>query len=1140
MAGENFAAKIKQQGAMRSTYGDTAFRGGSKQLAPETKLVKNTGIVAGFKDKTSDIAAQTFDIGKSVVKATPQFVVNRAKDIYDKASAANYGMNPGIARARQEVSSIKQRQLDQIQRQTVDAYRAGRISKENYTKTLQSISRGYQDLSKKNQENAYLADPKRINLGIAETATNILALGSFSLIKQGAKETVKLSRPQKLVLDASKAVEDAVKKVPAMGPLIERNAVNLVRKESQKIAGETTSQYLKREGSHVASALLIKQPIFYQQNIGDAVQIYTDIINGNYPDAVKRAAWVSTQLLKGGPLGAAGSVFKGAYNKAGKLAYGTGSYIDELGRITNGDSQSYARYLQSLDGDELKRAEKTLRIAQEVGLRVTKNPRSAAEATADAWLAQGLDLAQMGPKEGVKLLDDWADAQDYFTRMGRAGKIQSIKPEELNKYVLVRWDVNAKNTLAEQFENAGDDVQEIVNIARQWELLPGSAANNKALSKTINNIIQTELNVISDIPAQTRIANRIREISAVSVMPKGIDSATKKYLAKRGYAIAQPYNPDGKRKLTPKVTLEETRKLVTNAVEGSDDLFEKGELPVPILSSIAGLFEKSGLSPQATSSLAHRQLAAQVAEKLSGTEVARVIGMTKGINKDAAGKVILGKLQQYVDELKPNKVLNVAVLGKAPGPAVVDIRQLSPAEIKEALGLSTLKEGFAVHRAVVKGYTDTALEYRGLGDKIVDGLYQYNPLQPYYSRIQSALRYTYNPFFRFQEKVETSLLSRAQARTVLWGKSRAELDEVVSTLDNSGLFKSGLSGEAAQDLIIGRVTATITKGQKRNIAGLASKMADSYGISVEDLVRDHGDEVGDALRVVVQYPNKGILNSSLARTLNIAFFPMRYNLKVTKLAAEIISKEPPSVQLAIINSIFDTKNWLQSDEGIKWRSEHADALQVFEWATPVGSISYFMKLFSGDARLADMGSIGGLPLGVITQMLDSQGIIKLNNPYVNPETGDVLPKYIPETAKARASVALTDMLGSLFTYPGRILGLPGKGQSLNNLSQNLTGAEGVDFNRVEQDANLTDLQRNYIRVLKGDHSDEALDALYTSPRADGYQGYTLPPLNLPGLERKPLVERRLDLPTKAELKAAKSAKAKQKKVKPRPQPIPQR
>jgi len=1134
MAGENFASRIKKTGAMRSTYGDTTFTGGVRNLAPPTEIKQaRKNNVSKFIDKADKLATQGFDMATSVARAAPRYALNRVKGIAGSAETAFYGLNPMIARTRQQIATKNEQQLDLIQDKTIEAYRAGKMSEKDYTKTLKDISNGYQEVSKFSTENARLADPKRINEGILETATNALALGSFGLVKTAL--------PKNILGKSVKSLEDKVQKVPAIAPLLERNAAGIVNRTSQKLAGETMAQYVGREGRHVASALLIKQPLVYQMNFGDGQEVYKQILDGQYDDALKRAAWMSTQLLNGGPLGAALKLGRTGYNKAGKLAFGTGSYIDELGKLTNGDAQSYTKYLNSLDRNskEFKEAEKTLRIAQEIGIQVTGKAKNAAEATVDAWLAQGLDLTKLGPKQGVKLLRDWADAMDYFTRQARTGKIRGIKPEDYKKYALVRWDVNAKNALADKFENMGNDVNEIETILKQWEMLPGSAANNRNLQRQIEKIVNEEFQRVSDVPVNTRIANRIREISAVSVMPKGIDSATKKYLAKRGYAIAEPYRAPGSSVANiPKTTLEETRKLVTTAIKGGDDVFEKGELPVPALASIARLFDKTGLSPQTTSSLAHRKLSTEVAANLSGTVVAKNIGMTKGIEKDQAGRVILGKLQQYIDEKQPNKLLNVAVAGQAPGPAITDIRQLHWREITEALGVDKA-DAKIIQRAILKGYADVELEYRGLGDKIVDYLYEYNPLQKYYTRIQSALRYTYNPFFRFQEKVETSLLSRAQANTFMWGKNRAELDDIAAKLDNSGLFKTGLSGEAAQDLTLGRVTATITQGQKRNIAGLASKMAAARGVTVEELIRDYGDDVGDALRVVVQYPNKGILNSSLARTLNIAFFPIRYNAKVTALAAEIISKEPPVVQMAIINSIFNAKDWLNSDEGIKWRAEHADALALLSWATPIGSIQYFLKLFGGDARLADVGSIGGLPLGVLTQMLDSQGIIKLNNPYVEPSTGDVLPKYIPETAKARASVAITDMLGSLFTYPGRILGLPGKQQSLNKLSQELTGSQGVDFEKLEQDDRLTDLQRNYIRVLKGDHSDEALDALYYSPLKDGYQGYTLPPLTLPA-ELKPQIQQRTGLPTKAELKAAKKASrgARGKKVKPLPQPIP--
>jgi hypothetical protein len=65
-------------------------------------------------------------------------------------------------------------------------------------------------------------------------------------------------------------------------------------------------------------------------------------------------------------------------------------------------------------------------------------------------------------------------------------------------------------------------------------------------------------------------------------------------------------------------------------------------------------------------------------------------------------------------------------------------------------------------------------------------------------------------------------------------------------------------------------------------------------MTVEELLQKNPDQIADALRVIVQYPRQGVLASPLARTLNIAFFPMRYNAKVTIMTANILAKQPPS------------------------------------------------------------------------------------------------------------------------------------------------------------------------------------------------------------------------------------------------------
>jgi hypothetical protein len=159
--------------------------------------------------------------------------------------------------------------------------------------------------------------------------------------------------------------------------------------------------------------------------------------------------------------------------------------------------------------------------------------------------------------------------------------------------------------------------------------------------------------------------------------------------------------------------------------------------------------------------------------------------------------------------------------------------------------------------------------------------------------------------------------------------------------------------------------------------------------------------------------------------------------------------------------------------------------------------------------------LGGLPIGIISQILDSQGLINLNTPYVNPKTGDVIPKYIPETTKARAATAVSDVLGSMFTYPGRTLGLPGKQENIHRLVRNFIDTNSEDYQINDETDRLTPLEQNMVRVLKGDTSKEAIDALYSAPAPGQFNGYTLPPANVNGLM---LPKRRTGLPAKGKKK----------------------
>lgn len=1111
------------------------------QLTPK----KNSGgAIPQFLDYSKRVAGQTLNIGKSIGIAGGKFVGNTVVDIGKSALLAaktlvDIRTQPMVNRLTEEAN----RGLDIKKGEAAQAYKSGRMSRDDYIKTLDDVTKQAMVLSKESQKVSQGPSPLERGFAVAETAVNILSLGSLGIaassaksgLTQGGKQLSK-SAVKSLVDDGATSVERAFLKVPATRALIERNIMAASKREAQKLAGETSYQFVKREGRKIAADLLIKRPLYYQQNIGDANKIFDSVLSGDYPTALKTGAWMSTQLLNGGPIGV---FFKGKdYLKGSlkKLAYGNESVIDGISRrIGDGDSTQIARYVQDQLSAGNKEPEKIFRILQETNLRVSGEKVSdAVDNILRNYEYSNVPLSEITPERIFKDYDNWRKADEVLDVIKKKG-LKGIKEGDIENLVVVRWDSIMKRGLASAIEQ-GTDKNSMREILKEMSERPGNAWGE-------NNILVGQLNrIINESETAEDAAKAIRSIPTATATPKNIPSNLAKQLSDLGYSIAVPAGG----RATPKVDYDDTRKLVTRAIDGTG-VFDEATSPQPELAAIAGALERVGLSPQAANREAFRKLSESVATSLENTTAGREIGFKNTGSIATGGKALLSKLQQYVENKRP-------AFGLGQRAAVTDLRQLTLKEISEALSSKSFKVdkdmAKEVRKAVMQGYLDVPLETRGLGDWVQDRLFSLNPAQKYYSRVQSALRYTYNPFFRIQETSETSILSGLSGGNkfphIFWNKDRQELNATVKTLEDTGLFggkfASSLAGEAAQDNVLGRLSANLTKGQKQDLAGLAMDMAKNRGTDVASMIKNNPDELADALRVIVQYPQKGILASSLARTMNLAFFPMRYNLKVTALAAEVLAKQPPTIQKAVLHSLFNMKDWLNSDEGIVWRSKHADAISVFSWITPINSVDYAYKLLSEEGEgWADLGQLGGLPIGVITQILDSQGIISLNRPYVDPRTGDVIPKYVPQSAKARAAVALGDLLGSMFTYPGRTLGLPGKGQAIRGFVKNFIATEGEEFDKRVETERLTPLQKRYIEVLKGNTSDEAINALYNAPAVGQFNWYTIPPLNLPMSEQTRVVAptpKETGLTKRTGLPSGKKAR-RGKKPKPVAKPIAQ-
>lgn len=1068
------------------------------------------------------VAGQAFNIGKAATKAAGSFVKNSAVDVWQQGRGAADALNPQDSFARQHEITKQRLTLDRKQSQIVADYKAGRMTKDNYSKSLKSLGAGYSGLSKDATKLVKESDPTKMASDVVWTAINALTLGTGLIVKQGGKTAAEVAVKEGLFNGGVKAVENLITKVPGARELVERNAAKVTTREAQKLAGESTEAYLARTGKAVVVGLLIKRPIFYQTNVGLAQDTYKHILDGQYDEATKSAAWIGAQMIGGGPIGWFMNQGKRGLSHVGSLARGKESFIDEVSRrIGNGNPNQLA----DIAGKD-PAAERTLRILQETNLQSADGRVSTAvDNLLTHYTEHGIALDSLTGEQIVKDMTNWATADELAQKTIRMGVIKGVSPESVGRYAVVRWDSSTKNALAGAIEATDGSPQAIADAVFALSERPGVGwGNNDILMKRVTDII-------SSGGSKEAIAADIKAISTASTVLDGVPSKVRKQLADLGYTIAAPFGGNKIARVNYDDVENSTRKLITSAVKGDTALFDVAHAPEPVLSGISTLLGKAGLSPEAANTVAHRALSEHLVGNLGELGIARNLGLHGEGDMITGGRAMLSELQRYVENKKGAFLVNKISSGKS---AVTDIRQLTHDEISTALGISK-SEAKDVSRAVRMAYTQVPLELRGLGDKIVDYAIA-APLSPmrYYLRVQSALRYTYNPFFRTQEQVETNLLASMDANKFIWAHSG--LDESVTTLEKNGYFSGNVFGSGADDNVIGRISANLTQFQKRNLAGLGETIAKSQGKTLEQVILDTPEQLDDALRVIVQYGKHGALSSPLARTINIAFFPMRYNVKVSMLVADKLASLPPSLQFATLQGIHKTRDWLKSDEGLQWQADNAEAIKVFAWASPVGNITQFAKILSGSTdSIGDWGLLGGLPFGVISQLLDAEGIINLNKPYVNPSTGDVLPDYIPQSTKAQAAVALQSLLGSMFSFPGRTLGLPGKEKGVRDAVGLFINTNGTDFDKRVNTDQLTPLQQQMIRVLKGDTSDAAVKAMYYAPAPGQFDYYTLPPSSLPYTVKAtndplPNPTLRRGLPSNKKAKAGP-------KVKPLPVPI---
>lgn len=821
----------------------------------------------------------------------------------------------------------------------------------------------------------------------------------------------------------------------------------LERSTAEVVANAGDSMTAAQIGRATAANVALKYPLMYSYTSSTASQIYQDLDQQKYGDAVRSLAYNAALVLSGGIIGQAIKYGGKAASSATVHTFGQSSFWDELSKfVGDGSPDGYIKAIadkaDSIQNDAARgRFIKNMGAAEATNLAaVGGDPIAAAARVAKGMQGQySFDLSTISHAESV---DDMDKFYKNFRIADAEGRRMGIGPVASG-----RLDARDKSSIIESITQ-GTGSRSRLNQWKAWKAdnPDAAAANNANFDKQIKNIIRKSSNISQDI----------MDIKAGITIP-GFNKEILASMAKDGYIPIKPSNVEAPFK-------EGGQQLVTKFGEPGNDIFIKSVQPLPVLEHVGALLTNLGLSPVASTQRVYQMFTDNLSKELAETDIGK--STQAKLDSEAAARIEAGKLPKPSVQSSDYLVKQLSNYAHGLKIPVSDLRMLTTKQISKALSIGH-SDARDIQDAIAAANTKVPLAVRGLGDKAVDWSLRLpvaSPIQRRYLKLQGALRFSFNPFFQYLHAIpKTEILSEAEGggylSSIFAGRS-SEIDGVRTALreggflDTPGRLGTTIGAEGVDS--IGMVSKNLSKHllpmQERSIAGLIDSQATRLNMDAATYMKNYPDHVRDTIQMIAEYDkNSNFLNSPLARTLNIAFFPFRFDAKVMTIMGRSLARSGLITQVSVVNGIFKAHAFLNSPEGQAWYSQNAQAISVFNYILPFASMAdVFSSLLPGhDHSLGNFGELGGLPFGWIPQLLDSEGLTHFNQPYVDASTGQTIPNYIPATTKGQAAVAIQDFLGALFTYPGSELGLPSKTSVTRSFALGLTGATTkADFNSV--------------------------------------------------------------------------------------------
>lgn len=1080
-------------------------------------LSASQGVIPALFGKLSSVAKTVANIGEDVGKTVVKEALSVPRDAWNAVSGLNGLMTAGN---NQKALNIEIDGLNQQTQNLSKSFQSGRISLKQYNDGMRAILNAHNNITESlhQNESQITQSASKAKGGVVNTTANVIAVmtaGAAAPLTAAIKDKG-TSAAVDLLMNGrvGKVLESVAPRIDSLTSLVSKGTSRLTGTSnsfSLQTMGEITSEVGAKNGAtlgssqiakNVAVNLLLKKPLIYQSTISSATDAYKELLDKKYGSAVGNMALLGSMALEGGPIGFALKQFSKGSDWLKSAAFSGGdpkalanelltsqtksvsrqSFIDALSAQTGDQNPAgiYNELMQRLSTGDTK-SYQMMKVMEDTNMKMAGgNSVAAANQVADFLnsLDGGEAVKDMSHAQLIDNMINWAETRQSMVEAAKDGRIDGVSPMDAERIVLGRAGVSDINFIQQFMKQADDKALSGTLIdraqARQTMLnelvgkygTTAAWANSDSFLRQIKNIISTKKDTTEMVTALNSI-NLGEELDGV---PNDLRNSARE----KGFIAILPKNTH-----TPYTTFEDTNKNIRTsfANQTSDEAAGKGMFtqavkPIPTLQSVGSFLSRLGLSPESSEGAVQTMFKQNLQDTLP-SDIVHIQGETAEQSVDT----LMKKLADYT------KNPTTGILRKAP---ITDYRQMTNNDIQAALNVGK-SDAKTIMKALNTAMLKVPLQVRGLGDRVMDLNYAVNPLAGGYARIQGAARFAYNPFFRWQQTTQTEFLAQMESggkgvaypawnkvNSLLFPGKTEELNNTVKLLEQKGIFGSGFSGTLADNQAVGNglIGTKLLKSEKISLAGLTNVMAERVGMPVDKFVEQYHNETLDALRTIVQYPTKGgFLNSPLARTINLAFFPFRYNMKIAGLMAKQLSTLGAPMQVALIKNLFQMSSFLKSDEGIAWASKNSDAIQLFQWLSPLYPLSYVQKILTDvrhpdEASIGDFGLLGGLPFGFISQMLNSNQIINLNLPYVDPKSGNVFPDYIPNSAKAEANLAIQDLLGQTFSYPGATAGLPSKGSILRSVAGGIVPGSKNDFTKKDVSNQLTSDQKHTQQVIQ--------------------------------------------------------------------------